>query len=241
MGGAAEGQGSQVVPHRAAVVLIIAGVLLSTPVSAQTAPDPPGPYVVDVRGATSGIPHSTGFLPTVPEDTRVPSRGFGFDVGAHIYARAVGPARVGLGFNIMRVRGTASTVPTVAAASQTAVTVAAPDIESIFTTVAPQVSFNFGSVDGWSYLSAGVGLASIGTTSTPRAAANQVATVPETRSSGGVMSINFGGGARWFLVRRMAVGFDVRFHRLSSGGNESTSSATPGATLFSATIGLSLR
>lgn len=230
-------------PPRAAIVLIfIAGVLLSAPVSAQTPPDPPGPYVIDVRGATSGLP-DTDFFPTVPQGTAVPSRGFGFDVGGHVYALTVGSARVGLGANIVRMRGTASTVPRApVAGSQTGATAAPvfPDVVSVFTTVAPQVSFNFGTVDGWSYLSAGVGRGSIETQSTAPAGADQVPTVA-TRSSGGVMSINYGGGARWFLKRHVAFGFDVRFHRLSAGGNGTAGPPTPGARLVTATIGLSVR
>ncbi len=230
-------------PPRAAIVFIfIAGVLLSAPVSAQTPPDPPGPYVIDLRGATSGLP-DTDFFPTVPQGTAVPSRGFGFDVGGHVYALTIGSARVGIGANIVRVRGTASTVPRApVAGSQTRPTATVfPDVVSVFTTVAPQVSFNFGTVDGWSYLSAGVGRGSIETQSTAPAGADQVPTVV-TRSSGGVMSINYGAGARWFLKRHVAFGFDVRLHRLSPGGGNGTAGpATPRASFFAATVGLSLR
>ena len=232
------------VPHRAAVLLVMAGVLLGTPVDAQTPPDPPGPYVFDLRGATSGLPGDTGFLPTIPEGTRIPSRGFGFDVGAHIYPFELGSARVGFGLSMMRVRGTASTtVLTTPTTSQSATTVAPapPDMVSLFTTVAPQVSFNFGTVDGWSYLSAGLGVGSIEATATPTAPATQVATGPETRSSGTIRSINYGAGARWFLMRHIAVGFDIRFHRLSSGRDQSAGIVTAGGTLFSASIGISVR
>src|SRR5439155_1765054 len=91
-------------PLRAAIVLIfIAGVLLSAPVSAQTPPDPPGPYVVDLRGTTSRLP-DTEFFPTRPRGTAVPSRGFGFDVGGHVYPLTTGGARVGLGVDLERVR-----------------------------------------------------------------------------------------------------------------------------------------
>ena len=243
LGRAPEGQRSELMPLRAAIVLIfIAGVLLSAPVSAQTPPDPPGPYVVDLRGATGGLP-DTDFFPTLPRGTAVPSRGFGFDVGGHVYPLTIGGARVGLGVDLVRVRGTASTVPTAPVAGSPTPTTPAPvfpDVVSVFTTVAPQVSFNFGTVDGWSYLSAGVGRGSIETQSTLPAGTAQVSTTPATRSSGSVMSINYGGGARWFLRRHVAVGFDVRFHRLSAGGN-GTGLATPGTRFFAASVGLSLR
>jgi hypothetical protein len=177
----------------------------------------------------------------------VPTRGFGFDVGAHVYGPSLGPARLGFGLNFMRVRATASTLVapagTEAPTTQTpgTVVVAPPDIETLFTTVAPQISFNFGTVDGWSYLSVGAGLASTEATAIPRAAAGEIDTGPETRDSGSVMSINYGGGARWFLGDRLAVGFDIRFHRLSSGRDSSAGGVTPGGTLFSASIGISVR
>ena len=233
-------------PPRAAIVLIFIAGVLGTPVSAQTPPGPPGPYVIDVRGAMSALPN-TDFFPPVPQGTGVPSRGFGFDVGGHVYPLTVFGKRMGVGLNIARVRGTSSTVTAARVTSgqtgQTGSTAARvlPDVESTLTTIAPQVSFNFGTVDGWSYLSAGAGLGSIETRATPVAGASQTATAAATRSSGSVMSINFGGGARWFLNRHMAFGFDVRFHRLSPGREQAASPGTPGATFFAATVGVSLR
>src|SRR5262249_51306031 len=190
-----------------------------------------------------------------------PSRGFGFDVGGHVYTRKFGAARVGLGASFVWARGTASTVPTApAAGSRTGSTAAPalPDVESRLTAIAPQVSLNFGTADGWSYISAGVGRGSVETRSIPRGTGatmgvpgtdattgvpgtDGTVSLPETRSSGGVMSINMGGGARWFLGRHVAFGFDVRFHRLSPGSGGADSPGTPRATFFVASAGLSLR
>jgi hypothetical protein len=236
------------VPHGAArVLVIIAGVLFGTPAFPQTPPDPPGPYVIDVRGAMSGLP-GTGFFPPIPADTFVPSRGFGADVGGHIYWRSLGAARLGFGLNVVWVRGTASTVPTTPAtptppSTTTPPTVAPvlPDVETSFVTVAPQISFNFGTAEGWSHLSAGLGRGWIDTRATSPATASQAASLDLTRRSGGVRSLNFGGGARWFLRGRLAVGFDVRFHRLAAGSGDATNPGTPGAMFLAATIGLSLR
>jgi hypothetical protein len=168
--------------------------------------EPPGPWVLDVRGATSGLPSDTTFFPTLAVDTLVPSRGFGFDVGAHVYLFSLGPARVGIGANYVQARGTSDTVT------------------ANVSTVAPQISFNFGSSNGWSYLGAGVGRAWVRTT------AVQLSGTAE-QETGGVASVNFGGGARWFLTSRLGVGFDVRWHRLSS---------TPSTMLLSAAAGFSI-
>jgi hypothetical protein len=173
--------------------------------SAQ-APDPPGPWVFDLRGATSGLPSDTAFFPAVAVDTLVPSRGFGFETGAHVYLFSLGPARVGAGAAYVRARGTADTVT------------------ANISTIAPQISFNFGSTNGWSYLGAGVGRAWVRTT---------VAQLTGTaeQESGGLTALNFGGGARWFLTSHVGVGFDVRWHRLQG---------TPTAMLVSASAGFSI-
>ena len=190
--------------RRVAAALLL---LAAAPAAAQSR-EPVGPFVVDLRGATSGVPNDTAFFPAgVSADTIVPARGFGFDVGGHVYLFALGPARLGVGLNYVRLRGTAE-------ASTATVAM-----------LAPQLSFNFGSRDGWSYLGAGLGRAWIDTSLHGE-------TGPSARESGGLTSINAGGGARWFLVSRLAVGFDVRWHRISG---------PPRATLLTASVGFSVR
>lgn len=188
-----------------AAALVAMLLLAAAPVAAQ-APDPPGPWVIDIRGATSGLPSDTAFYPPISTDTLVPSRAFGGEAGAHVYLLTLGPARVGLGASYVRVRGTTT------------------GVAATFSTLAPQVSFNFGSADGWSYLSAGYGQGSIETR-----ADQETGTL--TRDSGNLGSMNFGGGARWFLSSHFGVGFDLRWHRLSG---------TPRATLLSVAVGFSV-
>lgn len=187
---------------RLAAWLGLAGVLLGTQVEAQgLTPGKPGPFVIDVRGVTSGIPASPGLYPDLGDQYVVPARGFGFDVGGHIYLFSLGPARLGIGANYMKVRGTAA------------------DADATLETIAPQLSFNFGTSDGWSYLSVGAGTA-------------RVKAVASASSS----AINAGGGARWFVNRHFAVSFDVRFHKIAADGD------TMGAsTQVSAAVGLSLK
>jgi hypothetical protein len=131
----------------------------------------------------------------------VPSRGFGFDAGGHVYLFNLGPARLGLGVNAIGVRGTAA------------------DANATFTLIAPQLSFNFGTSDGWSYLSLGAGTARV--------------TAEETGSSS---AINAGGGARWFMKRHLALGFDVRVHMISADGDTMGSS-----TVLSTSVGFSVK
>lgn len=199
-----------------------------TPALAQP-PGPPGPYVIDVRGTTTDVPNAPEFYPSIPLNTFVPGRGFGIDVGGHVYLAKLGASRIGLGANVIRIRGTAPPPVLDSAVDVTpTATIRPPSIRATFSTIAPQLSFNFGTRSGWSYLSAGLGVGEIVTT-----AVRQEGTT--RRSSGQRRVINMGGGARWFLRSRFAVGFDIRVHRVSAGP------ITPGTSLLSASAGLSFR
>jgi len=68
--------------------------------------------------------------------------------------------------------------------------------------VSGQLSLNFGHRDGWSYLTAGIGPTSFET--------YLAATVPDGLRP---MSINFGGGARWFNWEHLAFTADLRFYQ----------------------------
>ena len=79
----------------------------AAPASAQGLPAaPPGPFAIDVRGTTIGMPQAFGFYPEMPSETLVPARGFGLDAGAHVYFGRLGPGRLGVGANIVEARGT---------------------------------------------------------------------------------------------------------------------------------------
>jgi hypothetical protein len=185
------------------VVIIAIGVIawsFESAVAQSLTPGPPGPYVIDFRGATSGVPTTAELYPDLTIEDSVPTRGFGFDVGAHVYRFHLGAARFGLGANYVRVRGTAGV--------------------ALVTTqlFAPQLSFNFGTSNGWSYLSAGFGPARI-----------------EAGRRYDTTGLNAGGGARWFTSNHLAVSFDIRMYRLSP------IKTFPRTTLVSASVGVSMK
>lgn len=188
------------------------------------APDPVGPFVIDVRGLMAGLPTQQGWVPLLPADTSVPSRGFGLEGGGHVYPVRWGPVQVGFGAALTVARGTA-----------TATIEGTPDIVTRSTTFAPQMSFNFGHRLGWSHLSVGYGAAKV--VSESAAVAGQAAT---TQDSGWGGAINFGGGARWFIADHIGVGFEARWHLLSSRTGAATTLAAPRATLFHLAVGLSV-
>lgn len=198
-------------------------IVWGAPAMAQTDPPTTTPLVVswprvvvDVRGATGGMPSEAAFYPPLPEDTLVPARGFGFDAGAHVYGGTLGPARLGYGANVLVVRATQTIT------------------SAVGRLVAPQVSFNFGGPRGWSYISGGVGIATISGRLTGRAGL-----IDLEQDSGALMAFNVGAGARWFFLSRMAFTFDLRFHRYGAGGDEDA--PTPAGTVGSASVGVSFR
>lgn len=228
-----------------ALCILWLGVFSGTPAAAQiVAPGPPGPYVIDVRGALSAIPQDAGFFPPVPTGTIIPARGFGVDAGAHVYLVQLGPTRLGIGASALRVRGTAS--PTAQASGSTSATpppATTPDVNATLTILGPQLSFNFGSAAGWSYVSAGVGRAKLtaGTSAFGGGASGTPMTSPQSVDSGTRSSTNVGGGARWFVTAHMAFSFDIRFHFVSASASEGAVAATPRTALAIASVGISLR
>ncbi len=228
-------------PRRAALILVLA-LLVAVPAAAQRPPPaPPGPYVLDVRGALGGFPRDTAFFPPVPTGTVVPTRGFGIDLGAHVYLFRLGPARLGIGANMVRVHHqTSPAEPTTSGGSGTSGTSGTsaprtvPDVDATLTMLVPQLSFNFGTADGWSYLSAGYGRAQVNTATSRTATAS-------VRENGPLSSINVGGGARWFRSPHLAVGFDVRFHILSARAQEPPLLGTPGSMVITASAGISVK
>jgi hypothetical protein len=201
-----------------AVVFVAA---LSGSAAAQTiAPGPPGPYVLDVRGAMIGVPQVASYYPAVPAQTIVPARGFGAAIGVHVYPLRIGRARLGIGGSLIEVRGTATTKPPATSSdssssssssdsSSTTPETVFPDTRIWERIVAPEISLNFGTHDGWSYVSAGYGPVRE-KTEVVTAESGSLTQVTSTSAA------NFGGGARWFLSGHLGIGFDVRFYRIPS-------------------------
>ena len=220
--------------------------------SAETAaqgqsPGPPGPYVVDVRAGMGALPGSAVLFPPLPSGTTIPAAGLAVDAGGHIYLISVGPARVGIGASFMRAGGrtsapqTAGTTSSSLPAGTTSSSLPArPDVETRITAVTPQLSLNFGTSDGWSYISAGVGRGRARATTSGFAtgSGSEAVTVEPSVVSASLREVNFGGGARWFTKRHVAISFDVRFHQVSDAGGEV---ALPRTTLAVVTAGFSFR
>jgi hypothetical protein len=67
------------------------------------------------------------------------------------------------------------------------------------------VSINFGDRNGWSYLTAGLG---------PTVFKTYLGDTAPADPAPNKMTINMGGGARWFVNTHVAITFDMRFYLL---------------------------
>ena len=175
----------------------------SVPARAQPPEEPIGRYVVDVRGSfvpfarNVELAENRGLL---PHDT--PGRGFGYDVGGHVYLFRLWQVTFGLGASYHA-----------SSADQQAGDPAAdppgPTIRKRFSALSPQLSFNFGHRNGWSYLSGGLGSSRL---SLFRVDPEEPGAEPRQDSAN---TLNYGGGVRWFLNARLAFTIDVRFYAIS--------------------------
>ena len=186
------------------VVLSIAisiGLLVARPAAAQDPPPRIGPFVVDLHATVPRFPQDPQLAASRGMDLlELPGSGLGLQIGVHVYPIRWRAVTFGVGGEFTT--GRARQTPT---AAQTSLR---PATER-FTAVAPQLSFNFGTGNGWSYISGGLGPSSW-------------AVVTQGQEGFGADSetlktINYGGGARWFMKTHLAFSFDVRFYAINPG------------------------
>jgi hypothetical protein len=195
-------------------------------VSAQPV-EAPGPFVIDARGAFSNVGRSEELAaPRGLMSSELPASVLGFDVGAHVYPIR-GKVTLGLGGSLLMVGGT----QTPGEPEEGAVNPPITPGEFRVRAVVPQVSLNFGSSRGWSYLGAGVGFSQM---KAGRAES-------DLRYSPRLLTLNLGGGARWFISERIAFTFDGRYYRLASKALEADYVGNPAVSLFVLSAGLSVR
>src|SRR5687768_16111702 len=181
-------------PRFRAAFLPLALCLFSSPAAAQeppaiipVAPAPIGPYVVDARGTLARFKPAAaiGTSLGVDANTNLPTRGFGVVVGAHVYPVRRRSFALGLGGELLlRTQGSR----TAAATSEDGPE--GPTVKTRISGLSPQLSLNFGKRKGYSYISGGVGWASL--TSELSAPTTPSATAGDDERR---QTINYGGGA----------------------------------------------
>jgi hypothetical protein len=105
--------------------------------------------------------------------------------------------------------------------------------EERFVSIAPQLSFNFGTGNGWSYISGGLGQSTWSIV--PE---GQEAFPPDSER---LKTINYGGGARWFMKSHLAFSFDVRFYAINPGTPYFGFPGSPRTTLMVIGAGISVK
>jgi len=176
-------------------------LFLGSVVHAQEVAPRIGPFVVDLRGAFPKFPSDDENLALsrgITNTATLPGLGIGLDVGAHVYVFKWKVVTFGLGAELMKGRSRSSPLP----ADGLPVT-------ETFTTFAPQISMNFGSGTGWSYISGGIGTSVWSVV--PDGAE------PNPADDERLYTVNYGFGARWFAKKHLGVSLDVRFWGIKPG------------------------
>jgi hypothetical protein len=198
--------------------------------AAAAAQDPPpriGPFVFDVHG----------IVPRFGEDPELaasrglvlgelPGAGLGVHTAAHVYVFKWRVLTIGLGGSLTLARSHSPEKPLSAVETGRAVT-------ERFTHAAPELSFNFGNGNGWSYISGGIGpgVWSVVPDGQP----------PLPADSERLQTINYGGGARWFAKPHLAFSFDVRYYAINPGSPSGALPGGPRKTLLMLGAGISVK
>jgi hypothetical protein len=213
-----------------ALVACLVFVLLS--LSRQAiAQDPPPPIpwvVVDLHGSIPRFPSDNPDLAASRNMNvaELPGSGLGVQLGLHVYPLRTRAVTIGLGGELAIGRASQTPGPTVSGATPLRAA------EESITSLSPQLSLNFGNGSGWSYLSAGLGQ------TTWSLAPADLGEYPP--NSDKLKTLNYGGGARWFIKPHVAFSFDVRFYAIGP-GFAYIFPATPRTTLLIIGAGISVK
>jgi hypothetical protein len=196
---------------------------------AQEPPPPIPRYVIDLHATVPMFPNDLQQLADSRSDphltlTELPGWGIGAQAGAHLYLFTWKALTVGVGGEVMVARATS----TPGSSSSTL-----RPVGERLVSASPQLSFNFGTGHGWSYLSAGLGR-------------SQWLLHPTSESPGPadaevLPTFNYGGGARWFIKQHLAFSFDVRVYEVQPGSPFGTNPGSPLARALTIGAGVSVR
>src|SRR5687767_673903 len=166
----------------AAMCVLAALVGVARPAGAQEPPPIPR-FVADLHGTVTTFPDDANLAASrALSQLELPGTGLAGAVGVHVYPFKLGPVTFGVGGRLSTSRAHRTPDP------ETEPTLR-PVTERL-TYLGPQLSLNFGTGAGWSYLSGGIG-------------ASTWSIVPDGSSpqppdEERLKTIDYGGGARWF-------------------------------------------
>jgi hypothetical protein len=210
----------------ACAVVLLLQVLTSGPARAQDEAPRLPLVAVDLHLSFPVFPQETALADsrglTVEE---LPGRGLGTDLALNVYPVRWRSVTLGVGGSLITAHASSSPSSTETAAL-------VPVTERL-RSIASQLSFNFGTGNGWSYLSAGIGK------STWSLVPEGGVETPADQES--LKTLNYGGGARWFLTKHVAFSFDVRFYAINPGLPQGELPGSPRTTLRVIGAGISLK
>ena len=165
-------------------------------------PDPKPPFVFDARFAWPGITRDrivAAALDVPAED--MPGRGPAVILGAQVIFPRRSVVSLGVGGELLLMRARNTIEP-----EDETLPVMGPTLTNRWSHMSPQVSLNFGSGGGWSYLTGGLGWSKL-----------TMERDDEPQEPGGrVRTLNYGGGAKWFAKKHLAFALDLRFYSISA-------------------------
>jgi len=212
--------------RRALIAIAFALVSAARQASAQTPPPRIGPFTFDIHGVVPKFGDDPQLaLSRGLNTTDLPGAGFGASAGLHFYLPKIAGITIGLGAEAIVARSSAS--------SDTGSSTTALAVTETFKEVSPQLSLNFGSGKGWSYLSAGIGRSmwSVVAENAPASPADEEI----------LSTINYGGGARWFAKNHLAFSLDVRLYEIENGTPTPGRPGSPRTVLLVIGAGISLK
>ena len=185
--------------HQAVRLALVTGALCALsahPASAQVRERLPL-FVVDLQGTLPKFPTHGGFSgPRGLGESQLPAWGPGVNVGGQVFFKRGTKLSFGVGATYVFTRGTKSPEP-----AEGKTVAEGPTVTTKYAGLMPQVSINFGHRLGWSYISGGLGQSTL--TINRDDAPEEV--------GAGTRTINYGGGARWFMKDHLAFSIDLRF------------------------------
>lgn len=229
------------IPALCALAVLAAGPIAA---SAQDAPDRQriGWFAADVRGVFARHPHDPAIATFLAvEQDNVPERGLGLAVGAHLYPLRGRVVALGVGGEMLWSRAS-KTQPAATEGGDEG-----PTVKSRLKALSPQLSLNFGHRQGWSYITGGLGWSELELEVVDAAVLG-----PPAGTSGGLTALapaepertrtlNYGGGARWFMKKHLAFTLDLRFYVVGPKEATAAGPALPRTRLVMMSGGISMK
>jgi hypothetical protein len=199
---------------RAHLLWLMTVLLPAADAAAQPTTGPIPHVVVDARGSLARFKQDAGVATALQVDSEnLPTMGLGVTLGGHLYVLRSRKITIGVGAEMIMARDSRGL-------DEDEGETAKPTVTTTMTGFAPQISFNFGRDEGWSYISGGLGSARINSARDDQ---------PITGSISRTRMLNYGGGARWFNTPHLAFTFDLRFYAISPRDATATVPAYPRA------------